>query len=87
MSSSNKATIQSETTGLTPIDNIMFLETTYYTNGKEVKRFINLKQVVSMGVAEGDKADQGFKTVLFMPNGYAMFSQLSTEEIIVKTLN
>lgn len=36
-----------------------------------------------MGDAEGDKADQGFKTVLFMPNGYAMFSQLSVQEILV----
>lgn len=60
----------------------MFLETTYYTNDKRVTRFINLKQVVSMGNAEGDKAKEGYKTVLFMPNGYAMFSELSTQEII-----
>lgn len=63
----------------------MFLQTTYFTNNKSINRWINLNQVVSMGDAAGDKAEQGFKTVLFMPNGYAMFSQLSVKEILVHT--
>lgn len=59
----------------------MIIKTTYFTNNRSIDRYINLSQVVSFGEAEGDRAEEGFKTVLFMPNGYAMFSKLSVEEI------
>lgn len=65
----------------------MFIKTTYITEDrdgagkKEVTRLININQIVSMGDAEGDRAREGFKTVLFTPNGYAMFSALAKEEI------
>lgn len=64
----------------------MFILTEYETNGKVVPRYINLQQVVSLGAAEGPRRDEGYLTVLFMPNGYAMYSKLTPEEIIAKTI-
>jgi len=63
----------------------MFIETQYETHGKLITRYINLNQVVSLGDAEGDRREDGFLTVLFMPNGYAMFSKMSPSEIIALT--
>lgn len=63
----------------------MFIETVYETNGKLISRFINLNQVVSLGEAEGARKEDGYQTVLFMPNGYAMFSRMTPLEIIALT--
>lgn len=59
----------------------MIIKTTYFTANGAIARYINLAQVVSFGVAEGSRAEEGFNTVLFMPNGYAMFSTLTVEEL------
>lgn len=63
----------------------MFIETEYETNGKLISRWINLSQVVSLGEAEGARKEDGFRTVLFMPNGYAMFSRMEPLAIIALT--
>jgi hypothetical protein len=60
----------------------MFLKTEYPSKGGTVPRYINLMQVATMGACSGKRAEEGFKTVLWMAgSGYAMYSRLSPEEI------
>lgn len=52
------------------------------SGGKICERWVNLSTVATFGAADGTVAEQGYQTVLFTPNGYAMYSKLSPQEII-----
>lgn len=61
----------------------MFLSVQQPTKGGgECTRLINIDQIVTLGPADGAYKDRGFSTVLFTPNGYAMYSTKTVEEII-----
>lgn len=60
----------------------MFLKIEYEGERGVISRLINLNQVVSMGEATGKYGDMGYKTVLFLPNGYAVYSKSTQQEIL-----
>lgn len=51
-------------------------------HGESFERLINIDQIVTMGPADGAYKDRGFRTVLFTPNGYAMYSTKTVQEIV-----
>lgn len=65
----------------------MFLEvqstTTCRFSGEDVTvtRYVNLNQASAIGAAEGVKKTQGYKSVIYMPNGWAYCSKLNPQEI------
>ena len=61
----------------------MFLSVQQPAKGGETfERLINVDQIVTMGPADGQYKQRGFCTVLFTPNGYAMYSTKSVQEIV-----